>query len=116
LKTRTSGTVQEQRGIYKTIMSTKLYVGNFSFDTTENQLRELFEACGPVTEVALIMDRMTNRPRGFGFVTMGTPEGAQAAIKELSGKMVGGRPLTVNEARAREEGGGSRGGGGYSRR
>ena len=103
-------------------MSTKLYVGNFSFDTTENQLREMFEACGPVTEVAMIMDRMTNRPRGFGFVTMGTPEAAQAAIKELSGKMVGGRPLTVNEARAREEGGGggggSRGGGGggYSRR
>jgi RNA recognition motif-containing protein len=101
-------------------MSTNLYVGNFSFDTTENQLRELFEACGPVTEVSLIMDRMTNRPRGFGFVTMGTPEAAQAAIKELSGKTVGGRPLTVNEARAREEGGGggSRGGGGggYSRR
>jgi cold-inducible RNA-binding protein len=102
-------------------MSTKLYVGNFSFDTTENQLREMFEACGPVTEVSLIMDRMTNRPRGFGFVTMGTPESAQAAIKDLSGKMVGGRPLTVNEARPREEGGGggggSRGGGGgYSRR
>lgn len=96
-------------------MNTKLYVGNFSFDTTENQLRELFEACGPTTEVALVMDRMTNRPRGFGFVTMSTAEGAQAAIQQLAGKMVGGRPLTVNEARPREErpaGGGYGGGGG----
>jgi len=90
-------------------MNTKLYVGNLSFDTTENDLRDMFGACGPVTEVNLIMDRMTNRPRGFAFVTMSTAEGAQAAIQQLSGKNVGGRDLTVNEARPREEGGGSRG-------
>lgn len=96
-------------------MSTKLFVGNLSFDTTENDLQDLFSTVGPVTEVNLIMDRMTNRPRGFAFVTMGTPEAAQAAIQAFSGKSVGGRDLTVNEARPREErqggGGGNFGGG-----
>jgi RNA recognition motif-containing protein len=96
-------------------MNTKLYVGNLSFDTTENDLQDLFAACGPVSEVNLVMDRSTNRPRGFAFVTMATPEGAQAAIQQVNGKNVQGRDLTVNEARPREErpgggGGGSRGG------
>src|ERR1035441_8387425 len=96
-------------------MNTKLYVGNLSFDTTENDLQDLFAACGPVSEVNLVMDRSTNRPRGFAFVTMATPEGAQAAIAQVNGKNIQGRDLTVNEARPREEragggGGGSRGG------
>jgi RNA recognition motif-containing protein len=100
-------------------MNTKLYVGNLSFDTTENDLQDLFAAIAPVSEVNLIIDRATNRSRGFGFVTMATPEGAQAAIEALAGKNVGGRNLTVNEARPREDRpqGGSRGGfgggGGY---
>jgi RNA recognition motif-containing protein len=99
-------------------MNTKLYVGNLSYDTTENDLQDLFSAHGPVTEANLMMDRSTGRPRGFAFVTMATSEGAQAAIQALNGKNVGGRDLTVNEARPREErpagsfggGGGSRGG------
>lgn len=84
-------------------MNTKLFVGNLSFDTTENDLQDLFATAGPVTEVNMVMDRMTNRPRGFAFVTMATPEAAQAAIQALSGKNLGGRDLTVNEARPREE-------------
>ena len=100
-------------------MSTKLFVGNLSFDTTENDLQDLFATVGPVTEVNLIMDRMTNRPRGFAFVTMATQEAAQAAIQTLAGKNVGGRDLTVNEARPREDrpagGGGGGGFGGGSR-
>ena len=98
-------------------MNTKLYVGNLSYDTTENDLQDLFSPHGPVTEVNLMMDRTTGRPRGFAFVTMATSEGAQAAIQELNGKNVGGRDLTVNEARPREERpAGSFGGGGGPRR
>jgi len=95
------------------IMSTKLYVGNLPFDTTENDLQDMFAAVAPVAEVNLIVDRMTNRSRGFGFVTMATPEGAQAAIAALAGKNIGGRNLTVNEARPKEDrpAGGPRGGG-----
>jgi RNA recognition motif-containing protein len=92
-------------------MNTKLYVGNLSYDTTENDLQDLFAACGPVSEVDLIIDRATNRSRGFAFVTMATPEGAQSAVEQLNGKNIQGRPLTVNEARpreAREGGGGGR--------
>lgn len=99
-------------------MNTKLFVGNLSFDTTENELQDLFEACGPVTEVNIVTDRFTQKPRGFAFVTMATPEGAQAAIQQLAGKDVHGRNLAVNEARPREErsgGGGGFGGGGRSR-
>jgi cold-inducible RNA-binding protein len=92
-------------------MNTKLYVGNLSFDTTENDLQDLFAAHGPVSEVNLITDRMSGRSRGFAFVTMGTPEGAQAAIGALAGKEIGGRALTVNEARPREDRGPSDGGG-----
>jgi RNA recognition motif-containing protein len=99
-------------------MSTKLYVGNLSFNTTENDLQDAFAAHGTVTAVDLIMDKMSGRSRGFAFVTMGTPEAAKAAIAALHGAQLDGRPLTVNEARPREErsfrgGGGGGGGGGY---
>jgi RNA recognition motif-containing protein len=92
-------------------MNTKLFVGNVSFNTTENDLQDAFAACGTVTEANLMMDRATGRPRGFGFVTMGSPEEAQKAIDALNGTMLGDRNITVNEARPREErsGGGFRG-------
>ena len=86
-------------------MNTKIYVGNLSFGTTENDLKELFAPHGTVSEVALIMDKMTGRSRGFAFVSMGTPEESQAAIASLNGKDLDGRALTVNEARPKEEGG-----------
>ncbi len=94
-------------------MSNKLFVGNLSFETTENDLQDAFAAFGTVTEASLMMDRMTSRPRGFGFVTMSTPEEAQKAIDGLNGKELGGRALTVNIARPREErpAGGAGGGG-----
>jgi len=98
-------------------LSNKLFVGNLSFNTTETQLREAFSAHGVVAEVNLMMDRETGRPRGFGFVTMNTPEEAQAAIAGLNGKSVDGRDLTVNVAKPREErpAGGGRGYGGGGR-
>src|SRR5512136_1069082 len=105
-------------------MNNKLFVGNLSFKTTENDLQDAFAAHGSVTEANLMMDRATGRPRGFGFVTMGSPEEAQKAISSLNGTQLGDRTITVNEARPREErsGGGFRGGhdrgarGGYGRR
>jgi cold-inducible RNA-binding protein len=81
----------------------KLYVGNLSFETTENDLQDLFEKHGKVSEVALMMDRMTGKSRGFAFVTMADTAEANAAMSALNGKEVGGRTLNVNEARAREE-------------
>jgi RNA recognition motif-containing protein len=98
-------------------MNTKLYVGNLSFDATENDLQDLFSEHGPVTEVNLMQDRATGKPRGFAFVTMATKEGADAAIQALGGRDWKGRALTVNEARPREERAGSRSrsGGGRSR-
>jgi len=81
----------------------KLYVGNLSFETTENDLQDLFAQHGKVIEVALMMDRMTGKSRGFAFVTMGDTAEANAAMAALNGKEVGGRTLNVNEARAREE-------------
>jgi cold-inducible RNA-binding protein len=93
-------------------MSTKLFVGNLSFNTTENDLQDAFAAFGTVVEANLMMDRATNRPRGFGFVTMSTPEEAQKAIEGLNGKDLDGRALTVNLARPREERSGGGGGGG----
>lgn len=94
-------------------MSTKLYVGNLSFDVTEKDLRDMFSPCGPVNDIHVVMDRDTGRPRGFAFVTMNSEDGAKAAIQALNGKDWKGRALTVNEARAREErAGGSRGYGG----
>jgi cold-inducible RNA-binding protein len=95
-------------------MENKLFVGNLSFETSELELQDLFATCGPVTDVNIVTDRFTQKPRGFAFVTMATPEGAQAAIQQLSGKNVNGRELTVNVARPREErSGGGGGGGGY---
>ena len=104
-------------------MSSKLFVGNLSFETTENDLRDAFAAHGTVVETNLMMDRTTGRPRGFGFITMSSPEEAQKAIAALNGSQLGGRALTVNVARPREErpagGGGGRreygGGGGGGR-
>jgi cold-inducible RNA-binding protein len=95
------------------IMSTRLYVGNLSYNTTENQLQEIFSEHGPVTNVDLIMDKFSGRPRGFGFVTMENKENAEAAIQALHGKNIDGRDLTVNEARPREERAPRTGGGGY---
>ncbi len=92
-------------------MNNKLFVGNLSFQTTENDLQDAFAAYGTVTETNLMMDRMTGRPRGFGFVTMATAEEAQAAIAGLNGRDLSGRDITVNVARPREErpaGGGGR--------
>ena len=88
-------------------MATKLYVGNLSFNTTEQSLRTLFEADGRrVDEVAIVMDRDTNRPRGFAFVQMATPEDSQKAIDALNGRELEGRTLTVSEARPKAAGGG----------
>jgi RNA recognition motif-containing protein len=96
-------------------MSTKLFVGNLSFKTTENDLQEAFSAHGTVTEANLMMDRMTGRSRGFAFVTYATPEEAQKAIQAMHGQQLDGRALTVNIARPKEDrpprsgGGGDRG-------
>ena len=94
-------------------MSAKLFVGNLSLSVTENDLQDAFAAHGTVIEANLMMDRATGRPRGFAFVTMGSPEEAQKAIDAMNGKELAGRPLTVNIARPREErppGGGGGGG------
>lgn len=95
-------------------MNTKIFVGNLSFNTTENDLQDAFAAHGTVIEANLMTDRATGRPRGFAFITMASPEEAQKAIQALNGAQLDGRALTVNEARPREErsggGGGSRGG------
>src|ERR1051325_11028664 len=102
-------------------MATKLYVGNLPFNTTENELQELFSQAGAVQEVMLMQDKFTGKSRGFAFVTMSSEQEAQNAITQFNGKTVEGRPLTGNEARPREArppgGGGGRGygggGGGY---
>jgi len=97
-------------------MSTKLYVGNLSFDVTESDLRNMLSEHGPVNEINVIMDKFTGRPRGFAFVTMNTEEGAKAAIQALNGRDCKGRALTVNEARPREERSNNGRGYGYSNR
>ena len=84
-------------------MSTKLFVGNLSFNTTENDLQDAFAAHGTVVEANIMVDRMSGRPRGFAFVTMGTPEEAQKAIEAMNGATLDSRQLTVNIARPREE-------------
>jgi len=100
-------------------MATKLFVGNLSFNATQEQLRDLFAAHGTVVEVDVIKDKFSGRPRGFAFVSMETKEAAAAAIQAINGKDIDGRALTVNEARPREDrpprsgGGGGGGGGGY---
>ena len=101
----------------------KLYIGNLPFSATDADLREVFGAHGTVTDAIVMMDRVTGRSRGFGFVTMGSPDEGRAAIAAMSGADMGGRNLTVNEARPMEDrpprreggfgGGGGGGGGGY---
>lgn len=99
-------------------MNTKMYVGNLPFKASEADLRDLFSQYGGVTDVFLPMDRESGRPRGFAFVSMDTPEAMTAAINGLNGQDFGGRALTINEARPKEErpsygGGGGGGRGGY---
>jgi RNA recognition motif-containing protein len=101
-------------------MGNKLYVGNLPFNTTENELQELFAQAGTVQEVMLMQDKFTGKSRGFAFVTMGSDQDAQNAISKLNGHTMENRPLTVNEARPRESrpsggerGGYGGGGGGY---
>jgi len=100
-------------------MSMKLYVGNLSFDTTTSDLEQIFGELGTVESTNIIEDRDTGRSRGFGFVEMSSKEEGQNAIEQLNGKEVSGRQLTVNEAKPREDrggsGGGNRGGGGGGR-
>lgn len=91
-----------------------LYVGNLLFDVTENDLKELFEPFGQVTEVRLIMDKFSGKSKGFGFVEMPSKEEAQKAIEELNGKDMKGRDITVNEAKPKtDRSGGGRGRGGF---
>jgi len=93
----------------------RIYVGNFGYETTQQELREAFEAYGQVQEVSMIQDRDTGRPKGFAFVEMPESEEAQSAIGALNGKEFSGRAITVNEARPRQDrnfGGG--GGGGFN--
>ena len=104
------------------LMATKLYVGNLSFNMTENDLEDLFASVGPVQESIIMQDRMTMKSRGFGFVTMSETSDGQKAIDQFNGKQIDGRALTVNEAKPREEragggygGGGQRSGGGSQR-
>src|SRR6185312_12070399 len=84
-------------------MSTKLFVGNLSFDTTENDLQDAFAAHGTVVETNLMTDRATGRSRGFGFITMASEQEAENAVTAMNGRSIGGRALTVNIARPREE-------------
>ena len=101
-----------------TIMGNRLYVGNLSYDTDTESLRELFATMGEVSDVHVVMDRDSGRPRGFAFVTMGTAAAAQKAISELNGTTLDNRQLRVNEAEERRGGGGGgggRGGGGRGR-
>jgi RNA recognition motif-containing protein len=94
-------------------MAKKLYVGNLSYETTSEQLKELFTQVGEVTEISLITDRDTGRSKGFGFIEMATETNAQEAIRRFDGHVLNDRALTVNEARPREDrSGGSFGGGG----
>jgi cold-inducible RNA-binding protein len=108
-------------------MANKLYVGNLSFEATENDLQDLFAEAGSVTEAALVQDKFTGKSRGFAFVTMSSDAEAAKAVGLFHGKNLHGRPLTVNEARPREDrtgggprrsfsGGGGGGGGGGGKR
>ncbi len=104
-------------------MGTRLFVGNLPFSATEGDVLDLFKEMGEVTSCELIMDKMTNRSRGFAFVEMSSQDDAKKAVEEYNGKDFQGRALTVNEARPREDrprgggfGGGGGGGGGRGRR
>ena len=92
-------------------MGRRLYVGNLAWTVTDQDLRDVFSEAGNVDSSQVIMDRATNRSRGFGFVEMSTDEAADSAIKKLNGREVKGRPIRVNEAQARTGGGGGAGGG-----
>ncbi len=101
-------------------MATKLFVGSLSYSVNDDQLQDAFAACGTVVSAKVIMDRETGRSKGFGFVEMSSEEEAQNAIKQMNGKDIGGRPVTVSEARPQENrerrpynGGGDRGGNRY---
>jgi cold-inducible RNA-binding protein len=113
------------RGVF--IMGNKLYVGNLAFTTSEGELQQVFSQHGQVSDVFMAMDKFSGRPRGFAFVTMSTDAEAQAAASAMNGVELGGRKITVNEARPKEErprsggfggggGGGFGGGGGGERR
>ena len=97
-------------------MSRKLYVGNLPFSTEETQLQDLFATAGVVDSVSVVRDRETGRARGFAFVEMGSDADAQQAINQLNSYQLGGRAMTVNEARPKAEGGASRGEFGGNRR
>jgi len=84
-------------------MGNRLYVANLSYQTSESELEEVFQQAGTVSSVQIVMDRDTNRSRGFGFITMGSDAEAEAAIEQLNGKDLGGRELRVSEARPRED-------------
>jgi cold-inducible RNA-binding protein len=107
-----NGLVAKGGSTKSNMSNSKLYVGNMSFKTSEEELRSAFGQFGSVADVYVAMDKMTGRPRGFAFVTMGTPEEAKLAAEKLNGADLGGRTLTVNEARPKEEGAGRSFGGG----
>ena len=94
----------------------KLYVGNLPFSLGEDELKKLFGEYGEVTDATIIIDRLTGKPRGFAFVTMGSDSGGQQAIQSLNGKEIEGRPLTVNEARPQRSNNDRGGDRGFSRR
>ncbi|HVC44505.1 MAG TPA: RNA-binding protein [Candidatus Binataceae bacterium] len=94
-------------------MGRRLYVGNLAWTVTDQDLHDTFSEAGQVDSSQVIMDRATNRSRGFGFVEMANDEAADAAVKKLNGRDIKGRPIRVNEAQARTGGGGAGGGGGY---
>jgi RNA recognition motif-containing protein len=104
--------VADGSGLKAAIMSKNIYVGNLPYNTTGDDLVELFQQYGAVTSGQVIIDKFSGRSRGFGFVEMANDDEAQTAIDSLNGQDFGGRPLTVNEARPREERGGGGGGGG----
>src|SRR5262245_51333892 len=93
-------------------MGNRLYVGNLSFSTTEDAIKDAFAECGEIVEVKLMLERETGRSRGFAFVEMATAQAAQGAIDKMNGAMLDGRSLRVSEAQERSSGGGGRGGGG----